>query len=619
MHFLTAHIHLEHSSETKEPVEMIPSSNQLKWLQCVSKHPLRRLYRATPYRSFLRFHHPFGTSNILHNAQRTSFIRSTVRWNSNNVKDGHISSPTTPSRSPTSPSKPHVTTSFITERDRLLAQASGLLEKIRINLKWTLKKSMRPFNTDDISAFISWVLVSNALLIILGTTTFASLIIYLMNTVLAQEYVATQVGNFVTKNTALSVVFESAIVPDWSSGKILFNKVFVSKRPKISHSFTKGSQAEAVERTKLALSERLLVSREDFDDGNYTQFDLTMDQVEISLNFGKWINGKGILDEVTINGLRGVVDRTHVVWKENDNPRNYLNTHQPGDFEISKFTMNDVLFTLYQPRGFRPFQVSIYNCELPQLRKHWLFFDILNANNMSGTYDNSMFTIHKKYKADETPLSKLSTSPWKKVTRMRVDNLNVDHLNAGVEGPFGWITGGQVDMVGDILLPEKEVDAYQLTEILNVIGERVLKEARRHSSILPDKLQLPPASEIDPQKYFVMDFFLRLHNVKAEVPLFTSELGYINNALIRPIVGYINSRKTYIPIKCRLVKNISDFEGSWTIYDCLLMEDLSAEVYDAFANYVADDERRSLRMKRVGFWSLQIIIQLILVSLGAIA
>ena len=326
-----------------------------------------------------------------------------------------------------------------------------------------------------------------------------------------------------------------------------------------------------------------------------------------------------IRDRVTINGLRGVVDRTHVVWKENDNPRNYLNIHQPGDFEISKFTMNDVLFTLYQPRGFRPFQVSIYNCELPQLRKHWLFFDILNANNMSGTYDNSMFTIHKKYKADETPLSKLSTSPWKKVTRMRVDNLNVDHLNAGVEGPFGWITGGQVDMVGDILLPEKEVDAYQLTEILNVIGERVLKEARRHSSILPDKLQLPSASEIDPQKYFVMDFFLRLHNVKAEVPLFTSELGYINNALIRPIVGYINSRKTYIPIKCRLVKNISDFEGSWTIYDCLLMEDLSAEVYDAFANYVADDERRSLRMKRVGFWSLQIIIQLILVSLGAIA
>ncbi|KAG0673020.1 Mitochondrial distribution and morphology protein 31, mitochondrial precursor, partial [Kluyveromyces marxianus] len=184
----------------------------------------------------------------------------------------------------------------------------------------------------------------------------------------------------------------------WSSGKISFNRVFVSRRPKLPYGVTKGSQQEAVERAKLALSERLLVSREDFDDGNYTQFDLTIDQVEISVSLSKWINGKGFLDEVTINGLRGVVDRTHVFWKENDDARNYLNVHQPGDFEISKFVMNDVLFTLYQPNGFRPFLVSIFNCELPQLRKHWLFFDFLNADNISGSYDNSMFTIHKKYK-----------------------------------------------------------------------------------------------------------------------------------------------------------------------------------------------------------------------------
>ncbi|SCU82803.1 LAMI_0C00958g1_1 [Lachancea mirantina] len=505
---------------------------------------------------------------------------------------------------------------FITERDRSLLKANSLLERAKINLKWALKRSTRPFNTDDISAFVSWVLVSNVLLILLGTTTFASLVIYCMNTVFAQEYVATQVGNFLTQNSALSVVFESAIVPDWSSRKISFNKVFVSKRPKNSPSFTKGSQEDAVERAKLAVSERILVSREDFDDGNYTQFDLTMDQVEISLNFRKWFNGKGILDEVTINGIRGVVDRTHVVWKENDNPCNYLNVHQPGDFEIAKFKMNDVLFTLYQPQGFRPFQVSIFNCELPQLRKHWLFFDFLNAYSISGAYDNALFSIHKKYKVDQDD----QKSPWKKVTRMRVDNLNVDHLNAGIEGPFGWITEGQVDMIGDVLLPDKEPNPYQLTEIFSAIGTRLVKEARRHSAILlPEPFQLPQQKSIDPQQYFMMDFFLRLHNVKAEVPLFSDDLSYINSALIRPIVGYINSKRTYIPIKCHVVKSMSDFEGSWTIYDSLLMEDLSAEVYDAFANYVADENRKSLRLKRIGFWSLQAIVQLILISLGSIA
>ena len=195
-----------------------------------------------------------------------------------------------------------------------------------------------------------------------------------------------------------------------------------------------------------------------------------------------------------------------------------------------------------------------------------------------------------------------------------------DSLNAGVEGPFGWITDGQVDMIGDILLPDKDPDALQLSEMFSVIGQRLLKEARRHSPILlPEQFQPPEQQDIDPQRYFIMDFFLRLHNVTAEVPLFTNDLSYINSALIRPIVGYINSRRTYIPIRCRVVKNISDFEGSWPIYDSSLMEDLSLEVYDAFADYAADDDRKNLRLKRIGFWSLQVLIQLVLVSLGSIA
>lgn len=500
-------------------------------------------------------------------------------------------------------------------------QTNNIFTKLKINIRWFLKKSTRPFNSDDISAFISWILVSNIFIFIFWTTTFVSLILYLINTVFAQEYLASKIGKFITKNESLSIVFESAIVPDWSSGKISFQKVFVSRRPKVSRGFTKGSQQDALQRAKLALSERILVNQQDFDNGNYTQFDLTIDQVDISLNFRKWINGKGILDEVTINGLRGVIDRTHVVWKKDDDPKNYLNVYQPGDFEISKFTMNDVLCTLYQPNGFRPFQVSIFNCDLPQLRKHWLFYDILNANNINGTYDNSMFTIHKKFRTDDQHQD--PTLLWKQMTRFRVDNLDIDHLNAGIEGPFGWINEGRVNMIGDVLLPDDDAasDSLQLTEILTEIGDRLIKKAKRYTSSLPlvGPGFSPAVDEIDPNDYFIMDFSLRLYNVKAEVPLFTSGLTYINSALIRPIVGYINSHRTYIPIKCRIVKKKSDFEGSWTIYDSYLMRDLSAEAYDAFADYVADDEKRTLRLRRVGFWSLQLILQVILMSLGAIA
>ena len=102
-----------------------------------------------------------------------------------------------------------------------------------------------------------------------------------------------------------------------------------------------------------------------------------------------------MIETLELKGMRGVVDRTHVHWKPDDDATNYKNIHQPGDFEFESFRMEDVLFTLMQPNGFRKFNVAIYNCELSKLRKHWLFYDFLNANVMSGAYDNSLFTIHK--------------------------------------------------------------------------------------------------------------------------------------------------------------------------------------------------------------------------------
>lgn len=507
----------------------------------------------------------------------------------------------------------------LSERNKLLKETDNILSRLKIRIRWFLKRSTNPFNTDDIGALISWILVSHVLVFIIWTTTFVSLIIYLMNTVLAQEYLAKKIGKLITSNNNLTVIFENAIVPSWSSGKITFNKVFVSRRPYgEDDTFNKGSQQDAMQRATLALGENLLVSRDDFEEGNYTQFDLTIEEVQVSLSFTKWINGKGFIDELSINGLRGVVDRTHLVWKPNDDPRNYKNVYHVGDLEIAKFVMNDALVTLYQPSGFRPFQVSVFNCELPQLRKHWLFYDILNANSISGTYDNSMFTIHRRLRFNE------NDTKSRIATQLRIDNLDIDHLNASMEGPFGWIEEGTVDMVADIFLPDESnsgVDSFALPELISDISNKILKRSNsKEDEIVSTKnLNKLNYSNLDPNEYFVMDFYLKLNNTKAQVPLFTNELTYTNNALIRPIVAYMNSRRTYIPIKCMVVKKKSDFEGCWTIYDSYLMNDLSAEVYDAFADYVTDEQRQSIRVKKVAFWSLQLLLQLILMGLGAIA
>ena len=54
-------------------------------------------------------------------------------------------------------------------RDDLLNVATTFWQRLRIRFKWFTVRSFRKFNADDISAFISWFLVSQTLWILIGT------------------------------------------------------------------------------------------------------------------------------------------------------------------------------------------------------------------------------------------------------------------------------------------------------------------------------------------------------------------------------------------------------------------------------------------------------------------
>ena len=40
---------------------------------------------------------------------------------------------------------------------------------------------------------------------------------------------------------------------------------------------------------------------------NYTMFDLNLDEVEVTLSFMRWLDGKGLVKDAKIKGVRGVV------------------------------------------------------------------------------------------------------------------------------------------------------------------------------------------------------------------------------------------------------------------------------------------------------------------------
>ncbi|KAI9850455.1 MAG: Mitochondrial distribution and morphology protein 31, mitochondrial precursor [Thelocarpon superellum] len=528
-------------------------------------------------------------------------------------------------------------------REELLAAATGFWSRLTVRFKWFSIRSGRPFNTDDLSAFFSWFLLGHVIWIILGTTTFFSLAILTVNTVFAQETLARWVGNYLTKSSGLRVVFESAIVPKWGDGVITFKNVFVSRRPgQGSAKVSKGSSMTAAAAAAAARAgeteEAETVESDEEEDTNYTQFDLTVDTVNVSLSFAKWFNGKGLLRDVEVKGLRGVVDRTAVHYSGDPvDPRTYKHEHSPGDFEIDSFKMEDLLVTVHQPRGFRPFSVSIFACDLPQLRKQWLFYDVLSANTMSGCFDDSLFTIHPRQTHSHTGTQiqhEGEVNPWKKHSRLRIDGLKIDHLNRGVGGPFSWIHEGDVDIVADIMFPADNdesiakvmSDMYERMEAtvtsnryveLHVSSNDDDDAAAAAKTVSPSQgsPDLEPKLE-DDQRFLVMDLRVHLNDVRAAVPLFTRDLSYVNNALIRPIVAYINSRKTFIPINCRLVKRANDFDGSWTIFDSGLMDDLSAETYEAFARNVLDDQARMRRFKKVGLWSLSLAVQALFMGMA---
>lgn len=468
-------------------------------------------------------------------------------------------------------------------------------------------------------------------------------------------------------------------MPKWKDNVITFRNVFVSRRPgQGKSSVQKGSSNAAAEAAAARQADHEAVVDEEEDDGNYTQFDVTIDTVNVTLSFLKWWNGKGLLKDVEVKGVRGVVDRTSVRWDsfDLDNPLSYRHEHNPGDFELDHFKMEDLLVTVHQPDGFRPFSVSIFSCELPQLRKQWLFYDFLSASHMSGSFDGSLFTVHPRQvhgmsAADERRQAESGAeSLWKKFSRCRIDGLKIDHLNRGVEGPFGWIYEGNVDIVADVMFPadpaegigkvvaefydkmEEAVTSNRYLRILDNAAGRTrnpeikivetssisesFNDVENESTTLsqePPSSTLTPPSEEDqlsqpqpqPEKeeeeetpsYLVMDMRIHLNDVRAAVPLFNNpHISYVNQALVRPIVAYINAKRTYIPINCRIVKRLQDFDGSWTVWDCGLMDDTSAEVYSAFARNVEDQQSRVRRFKRVGLWTVSLVVHALLAGVA---
>lgn len=66
-------------------------------------------------------------------------------------------------------------------RDELLSVATNFWQRLRIRFKWFTVRSFRKFNADDISAFVTWFVMSQTLWILIGTCVGFSILVYFVS------------------------------------------------------------------------------------------------------------------------------------------------------------------------------------------------------------------------------------------------------------------------------------------------------------------------------------------------------------------------------------------------------------------------------------------------------
>lgn len=563
-------------------------------------------------------------------------------------------------------------------KEQLLSLTNSFFERLKIRFKWATIRSYRRFRADDYSAFFSFGIMGTLGWFLLSTTSAFAVFFFLVNSLSLQEWLASKLGAYLTDSTGVKVVFESAIVPKWglfgqSGSKIVFRNVYISRGPVKGElgilPVDQGQVEETEEQAKL---------REQM--AKWTHFHLSIDTVEVSLSLGRWLDGKGLIKDAAVRGVRGVIERSHIVYDPTavKDRFQYRNKPRPGDFWLEGLKIEDFLVTIYQPDHFRPYTFSIFNADIPRFRKQWLFYDLMSAEAVTGQVDNCLFSLHKPQSIGTTSEEDLKNEGWSRMSRFRCDGIPIDHMQTSNDtGVLSWITSGRCDLVADIRFPRQD-DQVDLSAIVDhlvdeiggrlggpaaathnrtgpIPGRRSLsrdaleaprsegheltkKEERRRAlqfakeaekaereqqrfAMLDDEdLQQERENETDApsvddeeDKIVSIDLDIRFRDLKASVPYFTSDLSYINNALVRPIVAFINRNRTLIPIRCHIDLGLSEFNGSWTTYDVGILDRMSEQVYEALAHHVAQSNDQ--RIQTVGLWTLQMTASSVLSAL----
>ncbi|KAK5579274.1 hypothetical protein RB653_008955 [Dictyostelium firmibasis] len=530
----------------------------------------------------------------------------------------------------------------------------AFFQKLIEKAKYFLTRN-KPLTSDQRIALISWAAFGTGALVLIGTTSFISFILFFANTFEFFEFLANKINKYLTNNTGITITFESAR-GDMKTGYIRLENVNVSRTPR--------------------------------PDDRLSSIQLSIRQVDIKLNLLWFLEGKGLIQECLVNGVRGLIDRRTEGIYFNKNMVYPRRKRTSGDFELEKLEVRDLLITMYLPdKSYRPLPISIYHLESDRFRKQWMLLDLISCKSIVGKFDNSLFTLtipqhHRQFNIESDDLLSMKlkqltsngnqnlrnydnyynyiTEPSdnlfltqsnsqidndyyhhshglnnnnnnhyhryndrdenfdetksmskKKLTKkkrdekleyreLKIDGLNTDILSRNATGPLGWIKEGTFDIDLLILLP-------------NYMGDNE-KELLSTEQL---EYGIIPTSTENPRMNLHLDFKVQLNHLYSVAPLYTPEISYISNALAHPIVAYINSHSKHIPLSFKFAMNVRQFNGSWTPSQACFWEMISASVYAELLKKV-QETKNVTTLKKVASDLVNDIVQWIAPHLQAL-
>lgn len=391
-----------------------------------------------------------------------------------------------------------------------------LFQKVKSNVKWILiRNKERPFSRNELGTLFSWLIISQIVWIILKTTTVVSLLLLAINTIFAKELVGETIGKLLNYFIDdIDVKFQDALIPEWKSGLIRFNNV------------------------------ELKTNKDQTDD--IFSFDMKFQQVEMNLSLKKWLSGKGLINDIKIYGMNGSTDILYSAptrhinkykLSSDENNNTGLQTSQ-GErdqllirwfsnpkYQLNNITISNSNITVNESyaNGESPiiYKISVFNLEIPKLRFNQMITDFLNATVISGSINNSLFTFHKRQQKIGYLNNNIENDlgNWQRITRLRINSINIKDLGLYSTKSFNWLQEGNVDIIADIMLPfEDEPD------------------------LLTSNL-----SDSNEEKYIVVDLKFVFKDLKAILPADPPSLSTGENIVtlneLKPIVSYVNLQR----------------------------------------------------------------------------